>query len=90
MVGEPVDIAVAIVTATLGVWLISAALAGFFMTKLAPVIRIAFAMFGLLALIPAGTFPGAEYTDIVGVIGGVVLMIADWRRSRSLTPQAVS
>ena len=90
LVGEPVDIAIAVVTATLGVWLISAALSGFFMTKLSGAMRAAFAVFGLLALIPAGTFPGAEYTDIVGVIGGVLVMVIDWRRARALTPQAVS
>jgi len=80
----------AVVTATLGVWLISAALAGYFMSKLSSLMRAAFAIFGLLALIPAGTFPGAVYTDVIGVIGGVLLMIVDWQRSRVSGPQAVS
>ncbi|MEO3388650.1 TRAP transporter fused permease subunit [Mesorhizobium sp. CAU 1741] len=88
MVGEPVDIAVAIVTATLGVWLVSAGLASYFMSKLSLAYRALFIFFGLLALVPAGTFPGAEYTDLVGVIGGLLLMAADWRRARSV--QAVS
>ncbi|MEO9299809.1 TRAP transporter permease [Devosia alba] len=82
MIGEPIDIAVAISTAALGVWLISAGLAGYFMTKLPTIWRAAFIIFGLLALIPSGAFPGAENTDIVGAIGGVTLMILDFRRSR--------
>lgn len=90
MAGEPIDIAVAIGTATLGVWLISAAFAGYFMTRLPPVWRAAFIIFGLLALIPAGTFTGAEYTDIGGAIGGVTLMILDYRRSRAQNRQVLS
>jgi TRAP transporter 4TM/12TM fusion protein len=82
MIGEPIDIAVAIVTATFGVWLVSAGLAGYFMSKLSMIMRALFILCGLLALIPASTFPGAQYTDLVGVIGGGALMFIDWRRAR--------
>lgn len=90
LIGEPGDIAIAIVTALLGVWLISASFAGYFMTKLSLLYRALFFIFGLLALIPAGAFPGAELTDIVGVIGGIAVIIIELRRSRAAKKQAVA
>ncbi len=83
MIGEPVEIAIAVVTAVFGVWLVSAGLAGYFMDRLSPARRALFILFGLLTLIPAGTFAGAVYTDIVGLAGGLFLMIMDFRASRS-------
>jgi len=85
LIGDPFDVGLAIVTATVGVWLISAALAGYFTSKLTPVMRVLFIIFGLLALIPAGAFPGAVYSDIAGVVGGIILMILDYRRSKKMT-----
>lgn len=74
MIGAPVDIAIAIITAVMGVWLISAAFAGFFARRLSGAMRGLFAAFGLLALIPAGAFPGAEVSDLLGVAGGIAVM----------------
>lgn len=79
MIGAPFDIGLAIVTAIIGVWLISAALAGYLNDRLSPVMRGLFAIFGLLALIPAEAFPGAVFSDIVGVAGGVVLLWVSMR-----------
>ena len=45
-------------------------------------LRLAFAVFGLLALVPAGAFPGAVYSDIAGVLGGLTLMASDVIRQR--------
>ncbi len=83
MIGEPVDIVIAAVTATFGVWLVSSALAGYFRTRLSPLMRLLFGAAGLSALIPAGMFPGAVYTDIAGVAGGILLMAAELFRARS-------
>ncbi|MBL4600117.1 MAG: TRAP transporter fused permease subunit [Rhizobiaceae bacterium] len=80
MVGEPLEIAIATITAAMGVWLVSAALAGFFAGRLSPIMRILFGAFGLLALIPAGAFEGGYITDLVGVIGGVSLMAFNYYR----------
>jgi TRAP-type uncharacterized transport system fused permease subunit len=82
LIGAPGDIALAILTAVMGVWLVSAALAGYFRARLSPVLRLLFAAAGILALIPAGMFPGAVYTDLVGVLGGVALMGWDFLRTR--------
>ena len=82
MIGAPLDIAIAIVTAVIGVWLISAAIAGYFSQALPPLSRGLFAVFGLLALMPAGMFDGAVYSDIAGVLGGVVVMGIEVRKAR--------
>ncbi|SFH27380.1 TRAP transporter, 4TM/12TM fusion protein [Palleronia marisminoris] len=82
MIGAPMDIAVAIATAVIGVWLISAALAGYFLNPLTLVMRTLFAVAGLMALVPAGAFPGAGVTDLVGVGAGLVLMGIDMAARR--------
>ena len=82
LIGAPLDIALALVTALVGVWLISAALAGFFARPMTAMRRVLFAVAGLLALLPAGMFEGAIYTDLAGVVGGAVLMALDVRAAR--------
>jgi TRAP transporter 4TM/12TM fusion protein len=74
LIGAPVDIAFAIVTAILGVWLVSAALAGFFKDRLSTLKRWFFAGAGLLALVPSGAFEGALLTDVIGTALGVLLI----------------
>jgi len=78
LIGAPTDIFFAIVTAVMGVWLISAALAGFFSGRLTIEKRMLFGAFGLMALIPAGAFDGAIWSDFVGVAGGVLVMVQDY------------
>jgi TRAP transporter 4TM/12TM fusion protein len=74
LMGAPLEIGLAAVTATVGVWLVSAGLAGFFARRLSPAMRALFILAGLLALVPADTFPGAVYTDLAGVALGIALM----------------
>ena len=74
LMGAPGEILLAAVTATVGVWLISAAMAGFFVGPLSPVVRSCFGFAGLLALVPAGAFAGAVYSDLAGVGFGTVLI----------------
>ena len=83
MIGAPIDIAVAILTAVVGVWLISAALAGYLADRLSPAMRWLFAGVGMMALVPAGAFEGAILSDLVGVIGGLGLMWLSMRRARA-------
>lgn len=80
--GETWDVTIAIASAGMGVWLVSSALAGYFSGHLSLPMRVGFAAFGLIALIPATAFDGAALTDIVGVIGGVGLMALDFIRNR--------
>jgi TRAP transporter 4TM/12TM fusion protein len=88
MIGAPLDIAVAIVTAVIGVWLVSAAIAGYFSQRLSPLSRLLFAVFGLLALMPAGMFDGAGYSDLIGVLGGLAMMALEVRNRRQMEASA--
>lgn len=83
LVGTPHAIGGAIVTAIIGVWLVSAALAGYFSGPLSPLTRLAFAAAGLLALIPADAFAGAIYSDVAGIVCGVGLMARDMFGARA-------
>ncbi|WP_309084379.1 TRAP transporter fused permease subunit [Chelativorans sp.] len=90
LIGSPSDIALAIATASIGVWLISAALAGYALSRLSTPMRGLLGFFGLMALIPAGMFPGAIYTDIIGVIGGLALLALEAYRTREKRKKALS
>jgi TRAP-type uncharacterized transport system fused permease subunit len=80
LIGDPAHVALAVVTAVVGVWLVSAALAGHFAGRLSPLMRALFAAAGLMALVPAGAFPGAIVTDIAGVLLGLALIAMELRR----------
>jgi TRAP transporter 4TM/12TM fusion protein len=83
LIGQPQSIAIAVVTAVMGVWLVSIALAGYFTRVLATPMRVLFAAAGLLALIPAGAFQGAMWTDIAGAVLGGVLIGRELMASRA-------
>jgi TRAP transporter 4TM/12TM fusion protein len=72
--GAPWAVALAAATAMAGVWLVSIAVTGYFLRPLAAPWRAAFAASGLMALIPAGAFPGAIYTDAAGMLAGLGLI----------------
>jgi TRAP-type uncharacterized transport system fused permease subunit len=74
LLGSPGAVAVAAATAMAGVWLVSIAITGYFLRPLAPPWRIAFAISGLLALVPAGAYPGAALTDVIGMLAGFALI----------------
>jgi TRAP-type uncharacterized transport system fused permease subunit len=74
LIGPADEIALAIVTATLGIWLTSIGTIGYFVRPLGAGRRGMFAVSGILALIPAGAFPGAVWTDILGATLGALLM----------------
>lgn len=88
LIGAPFEIGLAVVTAVMGVWLVSAGLAGFFSNRLSPVTRALFIVFGLAALMPAGMFPGAVVSDVIGVLGGAALMAMDVMRKPAAEAQA--
>jgi len=88
LIGPPGAVALAVVTAVLGIWLVSIAVVGYFMRPIDAAVRSLFALSGLLALIPAGAFPGAAITDIVGAVGGAALIARElWgTRARAAGP----
>lgn len=82
LIGAPAEIAFAVTTAAIGVWLVSAALAGYFARELRLVQRWLFALAGLMALVPASTFDGAVLTDLAGILLGAILMGAELAAAR--------
>jgi TRAP-type uncharacterized transport system fused permease subunit len=72
--GEPWAVGLAAATAMAGVWLVSIAITGYYLRPLGVPVRLAFAVSGLLALVPAGAYPGAIYTDVAGMLAGLGLI----------------
>ncbi len=83
LIGPPRDVAIAVVTATLGIWLVSIAVVGYWVRPVNVWNRLLFATAGLLCLIPAGAFRHAELTDLAGVIVGLMLIGYEYWASRS-------
>lgn len=83
LIGSPAEIAQAIVTAFIGVWLVSIGVVGYFMRPLGWPARVLFMVSGILALIPAGALPAGGYNDIAGVGLGVVLIGYEIMRQRA-------
>jgi TRAP transporter 4TM/12TM fusion protein len=83
LIGPAPDVALALVTATLGIWLVSIGTIGYFLRPMGTGLRIAFGASGLLALIPAGAFPGAVWTDIGGAARGAALLVREFWLQRA-------
>jgi TRAP transporter 4TM/12TM fusion protein len=73
MSGPPLVIAWAVLTASLGIWMGTIGVVGYFYRPLPPVRRALFILAGVLTLIPADMFPGAVYTDFAGLALGAGL-----------------
>jgi TRAP transporter 4TM/12TM fusion protein len=82
LIGDTVAIVQAVLTAILGVWLISAGLAGYFIARLSLPMRVLFALAGLAALMPPGAFPQAVFIEIAGVVLGIALMVMEYLGGR--------
>lgn len=80
LMGDPGAVTFAALTAVLGVWLISAALAGYFRGRLSRLKRWLFGIAGLMALVPEPAFEGALLTDVVGISLGGLLILSEWLR----------
>lgn len=74
LIGESGAIFLAVVTAIAGVWLVSIAIAGYFVRAVPVPLRFAFLAAGVLALMPAEAFPGAGITDLIGAAAGLALI----------------
>jgi TRAP-type uncharacterized transport system fused permease subunit len=83
MHGAPLAIGWAVLTAAIGIWLGTIGVVGFFYAPVAWTWRVLFIVAGVLTLIPADMFPGAVYTDIVGLVLGAVLVARELRLRRA-------
>jgi TRAP transporter 4TM/12TM fusion protein len=90
LIGEPTSVAVAVITACLGVWIASIGVVGYFQRVLSAPMRAAFFLSGVLALVPAKAFSGALWTDVFGVTVGIGLILNEIRIARGLRRQAAA
>lgn len=58
----------------MGVWLMSIAIAGYFLSTILPPERLCFALMGAFTLIPANAFTESLYINVVGILGGLALI----------------
>jgi TRAP transporter 4TM/12TM fusion protein len=92
MEGPPLAVVLATVTASLGVWLVSVGVVGYFTRLQTAIERVLYVVAGISLVIPADAFPGALATDIGGFVLGVVLVLREFllRRRAGAARAAVS
>ena len=92
MQGTVGDVLIATATASIGVWLISVGLIGYFVRPLNFLPRIGFFVAGLCTMLPAAAFELAIFANIAGVVlaGGVVAAELTLRRLGPSTPAGES
>ncbi|MAF47611.1 MAG: TRAP transporter fused permease subunit [Rhodospirillales bacterium] len=85
MQGRLVDVSLSFITAVAGVWLVTAALMGYAIRPIGPVLRSFFLLAGVALLIPSGAFEGWEFTNTAGAILAVLLVGREYMaKSRKL------
>lgn len=82
--GDGTEIAAAVATALVSVYLTSVGMVGYFVRPLGMLHRAAFILAGIAALVPAGAFPNAIYSDIAGVLVGALLLGLELRNRGKL------
>jgi TRAP-type uncharacterized transport system fused permease subunit len=78
--GDPVDVGVSVVTAIGGVWLASAALAGYLFREMKTLKRIAFCAAAILMLLPNDVFAGVIWLELTGLALGAALVLSETRK----------
>lgn len=66
LIGEPLDVAVTVATALLGVWLVTGAVAGFLVRRIDGAERWLLAGCGVAILLPHGAMEGAIWVNLAG------------------------
>jgi TRAP-type uncharacterized transport system fused permease subunit len=75
MEGTVFDIALAFVTATFGIYLVSVGVVGYMTRPVGAALRVLFPIAGLALMIPGNAFEGAIWTDIGGFVLGAGLFL---------------
>jgi TRAP transporter 4TM/12TM fusion protein len=87
MRGDALTIVWAVATASLGIWLGTIGVVGYFYRPITGLTRVAFILAGILTLIPADMFRSAIFTDIVGLaLGGALLAREIHERRKGVRP----
>ena len=83
--GDPVHILIDVAAALWGIWLITAAMAGYALRMMGVFRRIVCAVAGVAMLIPMGLFAGGLFVNLAGVVIGAMFLymeISGRRRNR--------
>jgi TRAP transporter 4TM/12TM fusion protein len=80
-VGEAAQIALTVVAAMVGVWLVSAAIGGFLFEHLSIARRLLAAAVGLTLFLPGEAYAGALAIQLAGLPAAAILIWYDWRRA---------
>jgi len=88
MKGSILDIAIVMVTSLFGIWLICAAMTGFFSRVLPPGSRLAFLLAGIAMLLPHQVSDFLLWVNVAGVLAGIALVIYEMRRKEVLHVRA--
>jgi TRAP-type uncharacterized transport system fused permease subunit len=80
--GLSVDLAIAVSTAVVGVWLVCVGAIGYFLRDIGWPMRFAFAIAGILLMVPRDVAVWALWSDLAGLGLGVVLVAWEWMQSR--------
>ncbi len=86
MRGHPLDIAVAFISAVIGVWLGSVAMMGYFLRPVAPMMRIVYGIVGAGLLAPAQAYEGGDLVRISAAAVAVALIAMEFRARHQLQP----
>ncbi len=80
MQGEPMTVLWAVLTASLGIWMGTIGVVGYFYAPVALASRALFIAAGVSMMIPADAFAGALLTDLAGLALGGSLLAREWFR----------
>jgi TRAP-type uncharacterized transport system fused permease subunit len=82
--GSPAMITLDFVTAVIGVWLVSAAMMGYSVRRLAPSWRVFYGVTGICLLLPVGVMAQGRWINLAGA--GLVVLLFFWERARKRRP----
>jgi TRAP-type uncharacterized transport system fused permease subunit len=80
--GQPGDIALSVLGASLACWFGSAALAGYFVVEIGAVKRCLYALLALALVLPLQTVPGARYIVGIACVVAIAIVFIERRRAR--------
>jgi TRAP-type uncharacterized transport system fused permease subunit len=83
MQGSAVDIAIVTLTSLFGIWLICAAMTGFFTRVLPAGMRAAFSAAGIMMLLPHQASTLLAWINIAGAAAGIALVFYEFRARRA-------
>jgi TRAP transporter 4TM/12TM fusion protein len=86
LMGEATDIVIVTATSLAGIWLICAAMTGYFVRVLEPSMRLGFAVAGVFLMLPHQVSAAMLWVNIAGAALGIALVVYELKARRRLAP----